>query len=85
MEDTVDSVDSSKTLKKFLRGNIPLKTKMSIRACMPQLLSPCAATTEALAPRARALQQEAAAMRSLCTAMKSSRRSPQLEKALAQK
>ena len=47
---------------------------------MPQLLSPRAATTEARAPRARALQREATAMRSPLTAMKSSPRSPQLER-----
>ena len=47
--------------------------------------SPCAATTEARVPRARAPQQkEATAMRSPCTAMKSSSRSPQLEKARVQ-
>ena len=47
--------------------------------------SPRATTTEACAPRARTLQQrEATAMRSPCTAMKSSSRSPQLEKACAQ-
>ena len=50
-----------------------------------QLLSPRAATTEARAPRARAPQQrEATAMRSPCTATKSSPHSLQLEKALAQ-
>ena len=43
----------------------------------PQLLSPRATTTEARAPRARALQQkEANSMRSPCTAMKSSPRTP---------
>ena len=47
-------------------------------------LSPCATTTEAHAPRARAPQREATAMRSPHTAMKSSPHSPQLEKARAQ-
>ena len=47
-------------------------------------LSPCATTTEAPAPRARAPQQEATEMRSPRTTMKSSLRSPQLEKAHAQ-
>ena len=47
--------------------------------------SPRAATTEACVPRARAPQQrEATAMRSPRTAMKSSPRSPQLEKARTQ-
>ncbi|KAJ8796977.1 hypothetical protein J1605_001787 [Eschrichtius robustus] len=50
-------------------------------ACMLQLLSLCAATTEASTPRACARQRESTAMRSLCTTMKSSPRSPQLEKA----
>ena len=55
------------------------------RAHEPQLLSPQATTTEAHVPRARAPQQrEATAMRSLCTATKSSPRSPQLEKAHVQ-
>ena len=47
-------------------------------------LSPCATTTEAPAPRARAPQQEATAMRSPRTKMKTSPHSPQLEKAHAQ-
>ena len=34
------------------------KTTQKRMACEPQLLSPCATTTEACAPRARALQQE---------------------------
>ena len=46
----------------------------------PQLLSPRAATTEAHAPRACALQREATAMRTPRTAMKSSSCSLQLEK-----
>ena len=46
--------------------------------------SPCATTTEAHAPRARAPQREATAMRSPRTATKSSPRSLQLEKARAQ-
>ena len=41
--------------------------------------SPCATTTEALTPRPCALQREATAVRSPCTAMKSSPCSPQLE------
>ena len=51
----------------------------------PQLLSPRAATTEACAPRARALQREVTAMRSPRTATKSSPCWPQLEKACAQR
>ena len=48
-------------------------------------LSPCATTTEARMPRARAPQQrEATAMRSPRATTKSSPRSPQLEKARAQ-
>ena len=54
------------------------------RARVPQLVSPRAATTEAHAPRACALQWEATTMRSPRTATKSSPRSPQLEKAHAQ-
>ena len=54
------------------------------RACVLQLLSLSAATTEAHVPRARAPQREATAMRSPRTATKSSPRSPQLEKACAQ-
>ena len=54
------------------------------RVRVPQLLSPRAATTEARVPRACALQREAAATRSPHTAMKSSPRSQQLEKALVQ-
>ena len=50
----------------------------------PALYSPRATTTEFHAPRARAPQREAAAMRSLRTAMKTSSHSPQLEKAHAQ-
>ena len=53
--------------------------------CVPQLLSPCATTTEAHMPRARALQQrEATAMRSPCTTTKSNPLSLQLEKGYAQ-
>ena len=47
-------------------------------------LSPCAAATEAHAPRAYALQREVTAMRSLSTAMESSLHSPQLQKARVQ-
>ena len=55
------------------------------RAREPQLLSPCATTTEAHVPRAHATQQrQATTMRSLRTAMKSSPCSLQLEKARAQ-
>ena len=51
----------------------------------PQLLSPCATTTEAHMPTAHAPQQrEATAMRSLRTTVKSSPRSPQPEKARTQ-
>ena len=58
----------------------PQLLSLCSRAHEPQLLSPCATTTEACVSRARALQWEATAMRSLCTANKSSPRSPQLEK-----
>ena len=51
------------------------------RAQEPQLLSPSARTTEAHVSRAHALQREATAMRSPCSATKSSPCSPQLEKA----
>ena len=47
-------------------------------------LSLCARTTEARAPRARALQKEATAMRGPRTSTKSSPRSPQLEIARVQ-
>ena len=50
----------------------------------PQLLSPRATTNEACVPGARAPQQEATAMRSPRTTMKSGPRSQQLEKAHAQ-
>ena len=53
-------------------------------ARVPQLLSPHATTTEARAPRAHAPQREATTMRSLRSAMKSSPRSLQLEKASTQ-
>ena len=36
----------------------PQLLSLRSRACEPQLLSPCTTTTEARAPRARALQQE---------------------------
>ena len=39
-------------------AHAPQLLSLRSRACEPQLLSPCAATTEARAPRARALQQE---------------------------
>ena len=51
-------------------------------ACEPQLLNPCAATTEARTPRASALQQEKPPMRSPRTATMSTPHSPQLEKSL---
>ena len=68
------------------------------RASKPQLLSPHATTSEAHAPRAWLQEEatrgtggeggekknEATAMRSLCTARKSSSRSLQLEKARKQ-
>ena len=55
------------------------------QARAPQLLHLCVTTTEAHMPRAHAPQQrEATTMRSPHTAMKSSPRSPQLEKACAQ-
>ena len=54
------------------------------RAHKPQLVSPHATTTEAHVPRARALQREVTAVRSLCSATKSSPHLPQLEKACAQ-
>ena len=60
---------------------MPQLLSLRSRAREPQLLSSHATTTEDHAPRARALQQrEATAMRSQCTAMKSSPRWPQLEK-----
>ena len=60
----------------------PQLLNLCSRAREPQLLSPCATTTEARAPRARAPQREATAMRSPRTAEKSSPRSPQPEKSL---
>ena len=51
---------------------------------MPQILSLHAATAEAQAPGAHALQREVTAVRGPRTTMKSSPRSPQLEKARAQ-
>ena len=64
---------------------MPQLLSLRSRACEPQLLSLRAATTEARMPRARAPQQEeATTMISPCTAMKSSPRLPQLEKARAQ-
>ena len=47
-------------------------------------LEPAATTAEARAPRARAPQREATAMRSLPTAKESGPHSPQLEKACVQ-
>ena len=56
------------------------------RARKLQLLSPCAATTEALAPRARPLQQEKPPRREACAPqLESSPGSPQLEKVHAQR
>ena len=67
------------------KPRVPQLLSLHSRTCEPQLLSPCATTTEACTPRAHALQQrEATAMRSPHTAMKSSPHSPQLEKARAQ-
>ena len=61
---------------------VPQLLNLCYRTRLPQLLSPHATTTEACAPRARALQQkEATAMRSPCTTTKSSPCSLQLEKA----
>ena len=51
---------------------------------MLQPVSPHTTATEARTPKARAPQREATAVRSPRTAMKSSPRSPQLEKARAQ-
>ena len=66
-------------------ARVPQLLTLCSRAREPQLLSPGAATTEANAPRARALQQrEATAMRSPRTTTKSSPGSAQLEKARAQ-
>ena len=65
-------------------GRAPQLLSLCSRAGEPQLLSRRAATTEARAPRARAPQREATAMRSPCTATKSSPRSRQLEKAHTQ-
>ena len=39
-------------------ARVPLLLGLRSRACEPQLLSPCATTTEAHAPRAHAPQQE---------------------------
>ena len=39
-------------------AHAPQLLSLRSRACEPQLLSPCAATTEAHAPRTHALQQE---------------------------
>ena len=63
---------------------LQLLKPMHSRARMPQLLSPCAATTEAHVPRAHAPQREATTMRSPRTTMKSSPRLLQLEKAHVQ-
>ena len=55
------------------KARVPQLLSLCSRAHEPQLLSPRATTTEAQAPRARALQQrEATAMRSQHTATKSS-------------
>ena len=53
-------------------------------ACVPQLLSPHATTTEAHTPRAHALQQEKPPQWEARTPQQSCPRSPQLEKAHAQ-
>ena len=67
------------------KAHVPQLMSLRSRACKPQLLTPRVTTTEAHAPRAPARQQrEATARRSLLTTMKSSPRSPQLEKASAQ-
>ena len=50
----------------------PQLLSLCSRACKPQLLRPRATTTEACAPRARALQREVTAMRSPHTTAKSS-------------
>ena len=42
----------------FQIGYLPQPLSLCSRAHKPQLLNPCATTTEAHAPRARALQQE---------------------------
>ena len=71
----------------MLQSNqVPAPQLLSLRsrAHEPQLLSPCTTTTESHMPRACAPQREATAMRSPCTATKSSLHSPQLEKACAQ-
>ena len=65
-------------------ARVPQLLSLRSRAHEPQLLSPCATTTEARAPRAHALQREVTAMRSPHTKMKSSPRLLQLEKARAQ-
>ena len=72
-------------------GKIPRATEQlstcttTTDARTPQLLSLCAAATEAHAPRAHAPQQEKPPQcESLATARKSSPRSPQLEKACMQ-
>ena len=63
----------------------PQLLSLCSRVSEPQLLSLRATTTEARTPRACGRQREATAVRSLCTATKSSPDSPQLEKACAQK
>ena len=67
------------------KARVPQLLSLRSTACEPQPLSPRAATTEACAPRARALQQEKPPQwESLRTATKSSPRSPQLEKGRTQ-
>ena len=52
-------------------------------AYVPQLLSPCAAATEACMPRARARNKTATTMRSPSATTRDNPCSPQLEKACA--
>ena len=58
----------------------PQLLSLRSRAREPQLLSPCATTTEASVPRARALQREATTMRSPRTTMKTQRSHKQTNK-----
>ena len=56
-------------------ARVPQLMSLHSRAREPQLLSPCAATTEACAPRACAPRREATAMRGPRTAMRGPRTS----------
>ena len=70
-------VQEDPTYRGATKPCVPQLLSLCSRAREPQLLSPRATTTEARTPRARAPQQE---KRGPHTTMKSSPRSPQLEK-----